>query len=328
MTRSRKTSSTFAPPPTRTMRRSPSSCDGVDPRDVGDDPAGDVRVAGEGMAPAAAGHRPPAGAGEAHDLADVSGALAERDRARRDVQARVVERARRGPAGIARGDERAAQPAAQLGGRRGGRRRGSQQQRGRTRRNERRRAAAAHELAPRVPSAHGRRTIWAAEGCAARSLLRPRRCPARPPPRARSSRWRRRRRRRQRCPRARTRRRTRPRQRRRRRRRQRRRRRPRQRRRKHPHRHRRRHPRRVAGGIGAAVLHDRRDVDRAAVATLVALALATAGRAGLLCLLNLLVGQRVDADRDLALGGIALPVSGSAWPRSAGCTPSPFVASY
>ena len=161
--------------------------DGVDPRDVGDDPAGDVRVAGEGVAPAAAGDRPAARAGEAHDLADVRGRLAEGDRARRDVQARVVERARRGPAGVARGDERAAQAAAQLGG-------------GRAPATSWRSAAARARSPQRAPPrCRGARTgaacavrpwgrtIWAARrsrGPLGRS--RPRRCSARPAPRARS----------------------------------------------------------------------------------------------------------------------------------------------
>ena len=139
--------------------------DGVDPRDVGDDPAHRVGVARERVAPAARGDGPAARAGEANDVGDVSGALAERDRARFDVQTRVVQRACRRPALVARRDERAAQAPAQLGGRRCGGR-GGRQQRGRAR-NERRRAAAAHELASRVSFAHAGRTVRRPEGCGA-----------------------------------------------------------------------------------------------------------------------------------------------------------------
>ena len=102
------------------------------PRDVGDDPAGDVAVAGERMAPAAARDGPAAGPGEAHDLRDVGAGLAEGDRARLGVQARVAQGASRRPAGITRREEGAAQAAAQLGG--GGRRRRGRQQRRRARR--------------------------------------------------------------------------------------------------------------------------------------------------------------------------------------------------
>ena len=120
--------------------------DRVDPRDVGDDPADRVGVAGERVTPAARGDRPAAPAREAHDLRHVAGRLAEGDRARRDVQARVVERLRVAPARVGRAQHGAAQAPAQLGDRRrrrGGDRRLAAEQAGRARGGDR--GGAAHE---------------------------------------------------------------------------------------------------------------------------------------------------------------------------------------